>query len=77
MDQLPFDNFEQLAQCLQNTYTGATMNPNQASNIIITMAKEPVRFTNSMLTLVIAELEINGSYVTLFSPNSAQKRQQG
>lgn len=55
MNQLPYDNLDNLADVLQTVFSGNTTTIAQANDILMQMSKDPTRFIDSMMRIITSE----------------------
>ena len=63
MDQVSTEDFEQLVRIIQATYAGKQDEVMKATEILNTMANDPVKFVKVVMMLVTADIPINGKYL--------------
>lgn len=55
MNQLPYDNLDQLAEVLQTVFTGNNTTIQQANDVLMQMAVDPQRFIDAMMNIITSE----------------------
>ena len=66
MDSLPYDNIEQLANCLYLTFRGRGDEVKQASEYLNSMAKDITRFATSLMNLVTCDRDESKPFLLHF-----------
>jgi len=67
MDSLPYDNIDQLANCLYLTFRGRGDEVKQASDYLREMAKDITRFATSLMNLVTCDRSDSKPFLLQFS----------
>jgi len=70
MQNLPYDNIEELALTCQAIFKGDQLTIEKAQNTLFEMSKDPVRFTDSMIRIIIDESDTSIRFLFLFHLNS-------
>jgi len=55
MENLPYDNLEELALVLQGVFFGDQLTVNKTQDTLTQMAKEPIRFTDALVRIITNE----------------------
>lgn len=73
MNQLPYDDLNQLTVYIKATYSGNQEQQEKATEILHEMGKDQVRFVDTMLSLIASDGPANGKNekkkLRLISPN--------